>query len=157
MKLYIEQRAFSFTDRFSIYNEQGDVVYTVKGEVFSLGKRLHLYDLSGNEIARVEQKVFTFFPKYLLFLRGRQIGEVVRVFHLFKPRYAVNGLGWEISGDLFAHEYEITNGISPIASVSKEWFSFTDAYEIRFGADVDELAALTVCLVIDAFIDQNGG
>ena len=60
MKLYIEQRAFSFTDRFSVYNEQGDVVYTVKGEVFSLGKRLHLYDLSGNEIARVEQKVFSF-------------------------------------------------------------------------------------------------
>ena len=157
MKLYVEQRAFSFTDRFSVYNEQGDVVFTVKGEAFSLGKRLHLYDLNGNELARVEQKVFSFFPKYLLFLGGRQIGEVVQVFHLFKPKYAVNGLGWEIRGNLFAHEYEITNGITPIASVSKEWFSFTDAYEIRFGEDVDELAALTVCLVIDAFIDQNGG
>ena len=41
--------------------------------------------------------------------------------------------------------------------IEQRAFSFTDAYEIRFGADVDELAALTVCLVIDAFIDQNGG
>ena len=155
MKLYIEQRAFSFTDRFSVYNEQGDVVYTVKGEAFSLGKRLHLYDLGGNELARVEQKVFSFFPKYFLFIGDQQIGEIVQVFHLFKPKYAVNGLGWEIRGNLFEHEYEITNGIVPIASVSKEWFSFTDAYEIRFGEDVNELVALTVCLAIDAFIDRH--
>ena len=155
MKLYIEQRAFSFTEQFSVYNEQGAVVYTVKGEVFSLGKRLHLYDLHGNELARVEQKVFSLFPKFFLFVGGRQIGEMVQVFHLFKPKYAVNGLGWEIRGNLFEHEYEITNGILPIASVSRKWFSFTDAYEICFGEDVDELAALTVCLVIDAIMDQK--
>ncbi|MBQ9086350.1 MAG: LURP-one-related family protein [Clostridia bacterium] len=157
MKLYIEQRAFSWGDMFSIYDENGNPVYYVKGEVFTLGKRLHLYDLNGNELAYIEQKVFSFFPKYLIFVGGQQIGEVVQVFHFFKPRYAVNGLGWEIMGDLFAHEYEITNGITTIAAVSKEWFSFTDAYEIRFGFDVDEVAALSVCLVIDAFIDRNGG
>ena len=42
-----------------------------------------------------------------------------------------------------------------IASVSKEWFTLGDAYEISFGAGVDEIATLSVVLVIDACIEAQ--
>lgn len=48
-----------------------------------------------------------------------------------------------------------TDGNTVIASVSKEWMTWGDAYEIRFGAGVDEVSALAVVLVIDACIEAE--
>jgi len=152
MKLYIKQRVFSWGDKFSIYDEAGNEKYHVEGEVFTLGKKLHLCDLQGNEIAYIAQELWTFLPKYQISRNGMQIAEVVKEFTFFKQEYTVNGLGWRVHGDFWSHEYEITNNGSTVAAVSKEWMTWGDSYEIRFGADVDEIAALAVVLVIDACI-----
>lgn len=38
MKLYINQKVFSWGDKFAVKNEYGEDIYFVKGEVFSLAK-----------------------------------------------------------------------------------------------------------------------
>ena len=152
MKLYIKQHVFTWGDKFSIYDEAGNEKYRVEGEVFTLGKKLHLYDLQGIELAFIEQEIFTFLPQYHISRNGMQIAEVVKEFTFFKHEYTVNGLGWNVHGDFWDHEYEIADNGRTVASVSKEWMTWGDSYEIRFGADVDEIAALAVVLVIDACI-----
>jgi len=152
MKLYIKQHVFTWGDKFSIYDEAGNEKYRVEGEVFTLGKKLHLYDLMGQELAFIEQEVLTFLPKYHISRNGMQIAEVVKEFTFFKHEYTVNGLGWNVHGDFWDHEYEIADNGRTVASVSKEWMTWGDSYEIRFGAEVDEIAALAVVLVIDACI-----
>ena len=57
MRLLIKQRVFSWTDTFDIYDEAGNPKYFVKGEFFSLGHRLHVYDASGQEIGLVRGKL----------------------------------------------------------------------------------------------------
>ena len=155
MMYYIQQKVFSWGDKFNIYDASGNVRYSVKGEVFSLGKKLHLYDGSDRELAYIEQKLFSFLPKYHIHQEGKGVVEVVREFSFFYPKYSVEPLGWTISGDFFDHDYEVVDGDRVIASVSKEWFTLGDAYEISFGVDVDEIAALSVVLVIDACIDAQ--
>ena len=152
MKLYIKQHVFTWGDKFSIYDEAGNEKYRVEGEVFTLGKKLHLYDLQGIELAFIEQEIFTFLPQYHISRNGMQIAEVVKEFTFFKHEYTVNGLGWNVHGDFWDHEYEIADNGRTVASVSKEWMTWGDSYEIRFGAEVDEIAALAVVLVIDACI-----
>ena len=152
MKLYIKQHVFTWGDKFSIYDEAGNEKYRVEGDVFTLGKKLHLYDLQGIELAFIEQEIFTFLPKYHISRNGMQIAEVVKEFTFFKHEYTVNGLGWNVHGDFWDHEYEIADNGRTVASVSKEWMTWGDSYEIRFGAEVDEIAALAVVLVIDACI-----
>lgn len=152
MKLYIKQHVFTWGDKFSIYDQTGCEKYRVEGEVFTLGKKLHLYDLQGNEIAFIEQEIFTFLPQYHISRNGMHIADVVKEFTFFKHEYTVNGLGWNVHGDFWDHEYEIADNGRTVASVSKEWMTWGDSYEIRFGADVDEIAALAVVLVIDACI-----
>ena len=44
MKFYIKQKVFSWGDKFSIYDANGNERYLVQGEVFSFGKKLHLLD-----------------------------------------------------------------------------------------------------------------
>ena len=150
MNLYIKQKVFSFGDSFTIYNEQGDPCFLARGEVFSLGKRLHITDLAGNELALIQQKLFSFLPKYYISRGGRDVAEVVKHFTFFKQEYSVNGFGWSIQGDFFAHEYEIYCGDVPAVTVSKQWFTWGDTYEIAVAPGIDPIDALAVVLVIDA-------
>lgn len=155
MNLYIKQHIFTWGDKFSIYDEMGNEKYYVEGEIFTWGKKLHLYDMHGRELSFIEQEVLTFLPKYHISRNGGHIAEVVKEFTFFKHEYSVNGLGWQVHGDFWDHEYEITENGRTIAAVSKEWMTWGDAYEIQFGADIDEITALSVVLVIDACIDAE--
>ena len=155
MNLYMKQRVFSWKDRFYIYDEVGNEKYYVEGEMFSWGKKLHLFDISGNEIAFISQKIFSFYPRYYIQRPGIPTAEVVKHFTFFKDEYSVNGLKWNVHGDFWDHRYEIHDGYSIIAAVSKDWFSFGDAYRINISDYTDEIAALSVILVIDACIEAE--
>ena len=83
MKLLIKQRVFSWTDKYDIYDEDGNVRYFVKGEFFSFGHRLHIYDADGNEVGLVRQKLMTILPVFELEEDGSVIGRVERRFSMF--------------------------------------------------------------------------
>lgn len=153
MKLYIKQKLFSFGDKFTVYDQAGNDRYYVEGEVFTFGKKLHLLDLNGNELAFVHQKVWAFLPQFFIQIGGVDVARVVKEIAFFRHQYTVEGLGWSVEGDFFSHEYQITAGGMPVATVSKEWFTLGDAYEIDIMPGVDEVTALAVVLIIDACID----
>ena len=76
MKLLIEERIFTWGDRFTVRDEAGNDRYYVEGELFSWGKKLHVCAPDGREVAYIEQKIFTFLPRYQVFVNGELIGEV---------------------------------------------------------------------------------
>jgi uncharacterized protein YxjI len=153
MKLYLKQKIFTWGDKFSVYDENGTPRYQVEGEVFTFGKKLHLCDTLGNELAFIHQKLFSFLPRYYISRGGRDVAEVVKEFTFFKQEYSVEGLGWQVHGDFWDHTYEVTGGGRTIASVSKHWFTWGDTYEIDIADGLDEVMALAVVLVIDACIE----
>ena len=51
MKLYIKEKVFSLGDKFTVNDAYGEDKYVVEGEVFSWGKKLHVYDRIGREVA----------------------------------------------------------------------------------------------------------
>ena len=53
MRLYARQKVFSFRTVFSITDERGNDRYRVRGELLTLGKRLHVYDNNGREVAMI--------------------------------------------------------------------------------------------------------
>lgn len=70
MKLYMKQKVFSFKDKFTIKDEQGNDKYYIEGEFLSLGKKLHIYDMNNNELAFVREKVLAFMPKFIVEVDG---------------------------------------------------------------------------------------
>ena len=53
MRLLIKQRVFSWSDTYDIYDENENIRYFVKAEVFALGHQLHVYDAWNNEAGSV--------------------------------------------------------------------------------------------------------
>lgn len=154
MKLYLKQKVFSWNDRFTVYDENGNDKYYVEGEFFSFGKKLHVYNLNGDEVAFIHEELFSFLPKYYINIGGRDVAEVKKHFTLFCQEYSVNGFGWSVSGDFFSREYNINDGNRMIASVYREWFTLGDAYVIDISDGVREIDALSVALIIDAVISE---
>ncbi len=149
MKLYIKQKVFSWNDKFKVFDQQGREKYFIEGELFSLGKKLHIYDSQKKEVAFIAQKVFSFLPRYFVYINGTETAEIVKQFSFFRPKYTIEGLGWEISGDFFAHDYAINKNGRNIVSISKQWMTWGDCYELEIENENDEIISLAVVLAID--------
>ena len=149
MKLYIKEKVFSWGDKFTVKDAYGEDKYIVEGEVFSWGKKLHVYDRSGREVAFIKQEVWSFLPRYYVFCGDRQVAEIKKEFTFFFPKYSIEGLGWEIDGKFLEHEYEITKAGCTIVTISKEWMTWGDSYELTISNPSDEIVALAVVLTID--------
>lgn len=148
MRLYIKQKVFSWVDRFNVKDETGFDRYFVEGE-FSLGKKLHLFDSKGEERAFIQQKVFSLLPRYFVFVNGMQVAEIVKELTFMHPKYSIDGLGWEVTGDFWAHDYEITQNGRSIVTIHKQWMTWGDCYEMDIADGSDEITALSVVLAID--------
>ena len=153
MKLYIKQKVFSWGDKFTVKDEGGRDRYYVEGEIFTFGRKLHVYDMAGNEVAFIKQEVWSWMPRYYVFCGGRQVAEIKKEFTFFFPKYSIEGLGWEIDGSFMAHDYEITQNGYHIVSISKEWMTWGDSYELNISNPQDEIVALAVVLTIDCVMD----
>lgn len=153
MKLYIKQKVFSWVDRFTVKDAWGQDVYAVEGELFSWGKKLHVFDMQGAEVAFIQQKLWSFLPRFYVFMRGTQVAEIVKEFTFFKQKYVVEGLGWDVDGSFWAHDYEITSGGQPIVTIHKEWMTWGDCYELDIRDPNDQAIALAVVLAIDCVIE----
>ena len=154
MKLYIKQKVFSWVDTFTVKDETGADKYVVEGEFFSWGKKLHIYDMDGREAAFIRQQVFSFLPRYHVFCNGEEIAEIVKEFSFIFPRYSVEGLGWEIEGKIMAHDYQILEDGVPVVTITKEWMTWGDTYELDITNPSDEIMALAVVLAIDCATAQ---
>jgi uncharacterized protein YxjI len=150
MRLYIKEKIFTWGDKFTVKDEQGRDKYMVEGEIFSWGKKLHVYNMAGAEVAFIKQEVWSWLPKYYVFCGGRQVAEIRKEFTFLFPKYSIDGLGWEVDGSFWEHEYEITRAGLPIVTISKEWMTWGDTYELNIANPADEIVALAVVLTIDA-------
>lgn len=155
MRLYIEEKIFTWGDKFSVRDEQGNEKYYVEGEVFTFGKKLHVYDRHGREVAYIEQELLTFLPSYHVYVGERQVARIDREFSFFSPKYYVSGPDWEVNGHFLEHDYEITQNGRPVVTIEKEWMTWGDCYELNIERPADELLALAVVITIDCVVESQ--
>ncbi len=155
MKLLFKQRFFSWFDSYDIYNDDGETVFTVEGQL-SWGKCLKIFDKAGNFLGEVKQEIFTFLPKFEIYSGEELIGEIVKEFSLFTPRFNIDYLGWYVEGDCFGWDYSVYDSSDRlVAQISKELFNFTDTYCIDVKSIPDALHVLMLVLAIDAEKDSR--
>ena len=150
MKLLFKQRFFSWLDSYDIYNEAGQTVYTVRGQL-SWGHCLKIYDAQGREIGTVKERILTFLPKFEMYLEDKYIGCISKEFTFLMPKYNIDCNGWHVDGDLFEWDYQILNSSGrAVANITKELWNWTDTYVIDVHDPQDAICALMLVLAIDA-------
>lgn len=150
MKLIFKQRFFSWFDSYDIYDEEGNILYKVKGQL-AWGHCLKIFDSKENEVGMVKEVVFTFLPKFEIYLANVYQGCIQKEFNFFTPRYNIDYNGWHVEGNFLEWDYRILNqNGSCIATIEKQLLNWTDTYVIDVLQAQDALSALMLVLAIDA-------
>ena len=150
MKLFIKQRAFSWFDNYKIFDEDGNPMYSIRGEL-SWGHCLRMYDTDDNEVCMVREKADTLLPKFEMYIGGTYIGCISKEPDVAKNVYTIDFNGWRIESDLMENDFQIYNGTGyQIASMTKEVLNPADTYRIKITSPQDELYVLMLMVAIDA-------
>ena len=157
VKLALKQKVFSMKEAFTVMDEGGAPIYEVAGKLISVGHKLTIRDMDGEEAAYIHQKVLSLVPKYFIEVDGQEM-ELKGHITLFKPHYTLetDSGKWEIRGNFMEHEYEMKRGRETVATVAKKWLSWGDTYLLDVADDRDALTALVVMIAIDCVnVDTN--
>jgi len=99
----------------------------------------------------VKERIFTWLPKFEMYLGDNYIGSINKEFSFFKPKFNIEYNGWHVDGDWFEWDYNIFNSFgNSVATVSKELWNWTDTYVIDVRDPADAIYALMLVLAIDA-------
>jgi len=161
MRYTMKEKLIALGEDFMIQDENGRDVYFVDGKAFSIGDKLVFKDMSGNELARIEQKLLAWGPTYEIYRDGRHVATVKKsLFTLLRCKFTVDVPGpddLEAQGDFLDHEYAFTRGSEPVARVSKRWLSIRDTYGIDVAAGEDDVLLLACAVVVDMACHKEEG
>lgn len=157
MKFAVKQRIFSLTDSFTIRDEYENERYNVRGSFFSLGKKLTIFDMSGNEVVYIEQKLFRFLPEYDIYYRGSYVANVKKEFTLFSNRFDIDSnMGrYTVDGDFLGLDFTIYKDGKAAAYISKKFFAWSDTYGVDVQEGEDDAFILALVIVIDEVVHDN--
>lgn len=150
MKLLFKQKLFSWIGSYDIFDEAGETVYTVNGEL-GIPRRFRVYDAAGNELGLVKRRLLHLFPRFDIFIHEEYIGCIAKEITWVKPKFEIDFNGWQVEGDWLGWDYRIYDSDGKaIASVAKEIWNWTDTYSIDVEDPQHALAALLLVIAIDA-------
>lgn len=154
----IKEAFWSWGDDFAISDRDGEPLFFVDGAAFSWGDKLSLQDQQGRELARIEQTLLSFKPRYQIIIGGRPFAEVVKEWSWFKQRFTLDVPGpndYSIDGSFWQHEFEFIRSGQQVAAVSKNYWGWTDSYGVDIVDGEDEVAILCSCIVIDQVLHDD--
>lgn len=155
--LLINQKMFTWRDQFNIYDGFQNVKYSVKGEFTSIKHHLHIYDVTGREIAFVKEKLMTLRPSAILEshptdfeleIDGKKVGKLRSKWSIGRRKYTLNN-GWNIEGNVIGWKYKITFKDKIIATISYKPLYWGNTYFITFPEGENEPLILMIVLAID--------
>lgn len=152
MTLVCKQHFFTFFDKFTVSDLNGNPVYLVNSR-FSFGHFLEISDMNGNILGVVREKVFRMLSEFDFYLGSSDVpvGTLKRRFTFLKPKYDLSCMGLEVYGDVFGYNYCIKNSFGQtVVTVSKKFLALTDSYQIDVADAFNPLLALMVVIAIDA-------
>lgn len=155
MKLYMKQKVFSWTDQFSIYDEQMNEKYYAHA---AFGFLHHVEVEKNNQvIGHVEQQLRLFLPEFIFYLHGKVLGSITREFRFFANDYSLDFNGWYVEGDWLGMDYRLfdRNGRT-VMVFTKEWLTWGDTYVLDIRQEEYEDICVMIAIAIDcAICSQN--
>jgi uncharacterized protein YxjI len=160
MQYVLKQKLVSLGNNFTIRDIEGRDAFQVRGALATLGDKLSLEDMQGNELLYIEQKVFSWIGMYEIRRDGKVVAEVRRNLRAFlRRRFTVEMSGaedLEMVGDILAFEYVVTRGGRKVATFTRQWLRLSDTYWIRIEDDEpDEALVLALAVIIEVIANRR--
>lgn len=157
MKLYVNEKIFSFHNRFYVKDENDKDVYEISSKIISLGDKTTINDMEGNKVAYIEQEILHLTPHYNVYINDILEFQIIKKFQLFKNDYTLNN-GYRVDGNFFMLDFKVfDDNNNQIGSIKRKFISIGDKYEIEIN-DISKkeiVLAIIVAITNDVNRSQN--
>lgn len=128
--LFTSTKVFTLHHRIEIVDERERVAYRAESRAISLHDKTDLYDANDAPVAHIERKIITLHERHFVTMADGTCFELSNeLFHVFKDITNIEGLGWQLRGNIAGLNFELydeTGGI--IAVISQKMISLHDKY-----------------------------
>ncbi|MGX8692489.1 MAG: LURP-one-related/scramblase family protein [Clostridia bacterium] len=128
--LFTTSKVFTVHHRIDIIDENENLVYQSSTKFPSLHDKTDVTDAQGRPVAHIERKFFSLHQRHIISMADGQVFELSNeLFHLIKDISNIEGLGWQLRGNILGLNFELydDNG-GVIAVIGQKLFSVHDKY-----------------------------
>ena len=128
--LYTSSKVISLHHRIDITDDRERVVYQAKTKFPSLHDKTDIVDAEGNHVAHISKKILTLHQRHFVTMAdGLKFELSTELFHLVKDVINLEGLGWQLRGNILALNFELMDEQErPVAVIGQKIFSLHDKY-----------------------------
>jgi uncharacterized protein YxjI len=153
VRYQMREKLMSIGDDSWIENEAGEKAFKVNGKALRVRNTLILEDANGRELFKIQDRPVRIKDSMDIEDAGAGTSATVKkaLIAPLRDRLSVEVAGgpdMDVQGNLLDHEYEISQGGTKVAEVSKKWFRVRDTYgvEVTPGHNDALILAITVCV-----------
>jgi uncharacterized protein YxjI len=147
--LYIKQKVFSLSGKFTVKNQQEEDVYYVEGSFMQIPKTFSIMNVTRDEVALITKKAFSFLPKFFVEVNGQEVLTIKKEFSFLKARYTIDAAGIEVHGNWLDMDFQVSQHGEVVGTVSKEWFTWGDSYKVQILNEEMETIIIALVVAID--------
>lgn len=128
--LFTSTKVFSLRHHIDITDGAEKVVYTAETKFLSLRDKTDITDAAGNHVAHIERKLFSLHERHFVTMAdGKAFQVSTELFHLVRDVNNIEGLGWQLQGNIAALNFELFDEKGQIiALISQKMLSLHDKY-----------------------------
>ena len=128
--LFTSTKVFTLHHHIDVTDADERVVYQADTKFFSLRDKTDITDADGRQVAHIERKLLTLHERHFVTMAdGLRFELSNELFHLVKDITNIEGLGWQLQGNILGLNFELYDGDgSVIAVIGQKMFSLHDKY-----------------------------
>lgn len=130
VSLFSSSKLVSLHKRMEITDGDGNVLYRSETKFPSLHDKTDVTDARGNQVAHIERKFFSLHERHFVTMHDGTRFEISNeLFHLIRDITNIEGLGWQLRGNILALNFELFDENDRIiAYISQKVLSLHDKY-----------------------------
>lgn len=156
--LFTSTKLFSFRHHMEITDNSGNIMYTARSKVISLHDKTDVTDRSGNQVAHIERKILSLHERhYVTMASGKKFELSNELFHLYKDITNIEGLGWQLRGNIWGLNFELLDASgNVVAVISQKMLSIHDKYCVDIYNPEEEATVIAILVTLQHMIsDRN--
>jgi uncharacterized protein YxjI len=152
--LYTSSKVFSLHHRIEVTDDAEQVVYRAQSKAISLHDRTEIFDAEGNLVAKMWKKIFTLHERHFIEMADGTAFELSNeLWHLIKDITNIEGLGWQLRGNIMALNFQLYDADgSIIAVIGQKMFSLHDKYCIDIYKPEHEQKVIAILITLQHMI-----
>ena len=148
--LFTTSKVFSLHHHIDVTDAQEQIVYQARSKMISLHDKTDIFDAAGNAVAHIERKILTLHERHFVTMaNGVSFQLSNELFHLVRDITNIEGLGWQLRGNIAGLNFELydQNG-NIIAVIGQKMISLHDKYCIDIYRPEDEQIVVAILITL---------